>query len=69
MSGPRRASEDPLIGKRVRLVHTSDQYTNLRPGAEGVVTNVDDMGTIHVSWDDGHRLGLIVGEDRWEMVT
>jgi len=54
-----------LVGTRVRLQHTSDQYTTLRPGDEGTVNLVDDLGTVHVHWDSGSRLGLVPGEDRW----
>jgi hypothetical protein len=68
VSGPRRSGEDPLVGKRVRLTHTSDQYTSLKPGDEGTVSLVDDVGTVHVSWDSGSRLGLIPGEDRWTVL-
>ena len=26
---------------------------------------VDDVGTVHVRWDNGSTLGLVPGEDRW----
>lgn len=48
-----------LIGKRIRLQYTNDFYTNLKPGDEGVVNFIDDLGTIHVKWDNGSSLGLI----------
>ena len=57
-----------MRGQRVRLVSTSDPYTRLKYGEEGTVTLVDDMGTVHVKWDSGSSLGLIEGEDRWEVV-
>jgi hypothetical protein len=57
------------VGARVRLVRCNDPYTELRPGALGTVTFVDDMGTVHVSWDDGHSLGLVREDgDRWEVI-
>jgi len=31
----------------------------LTPGATGTVAHVDDLGTIHVRWDDGHSLGIV----------
>lgn len=55
-------------GAVVRLVSTADPHTRLLPGATGTVENVDDAGTVHVRWDDGSTLGLIPGEDVWEMV-
>lgn len=50
-------------GTRVMLIRMSDPYTNLRQGDRGTVTLVDDIGTIHVSWDNGSRLGVVFGED------
>jgi len=32
-------------------------------GTKGTVTHVDDIGTIHMKWDNGRGLGLIPGED------
>lgn len=58
-----------FIGKRIRLVHTDDQYTELQSGSEGAVNWVDDFGTIFVDWDSGSKLGLIRGEDKWEILS
>jgi hypothetical protein len=57
-----------LLGKRVKLVSTTDQYTKLVPGDEGIINFIDDYGTIHICWDNGSRLGLIPGEDKWELI-
>lgn len=48
---------------RVELVSTTDEYTRLKPGLRGWVSFVDSLGTVHVNWDDGARLGMIPGED------
>lgn len=53
------------VGDRVRLEVCLDAHTRLRPGATGTVTLIDSLGTVHVDWDDGHRLGLVPGIDRW----
>lgn len=58
---------DELIGKRVRLIRMNDPY-GLEPGSEGTVIHIDDLGTLHVSWDGGSSLGLIPGEDKWEIL-
>jgi len=55
-------------GDRVRLVEHGDKWTDLKPGDEGNVTFIDSLGTLHVTWDSGSRLGLIPGIDRWEVV-
>lgn len=57
------------VGKRVRLIRCTDPYTRLSPGSEGIVTSVDDFGTVHVSWDCGSTLGLIYREDDYEVVS
>jgi hypothetical protein len=50
-------------GTRVELVRMSDPYTKLRPGDKGTVSFVDDIGTIHVAWDNGSTLGVAFDED------
>ena len=50
-------------GTRVMLIRMSDPYINLRKGDRGMVTLVDDIGTIHVNWDCGSSLGVVFGED------
>ena len=57
-----------FAGKRVRLIRCSDPYTKLQSGDEGVVDYIDDMGTLHVKWDNGSSLGLIQGEDTWTII-
>ncbi|MDQ7877313.1 DUF4314 domain-containing protein [Microbacterium sp. QXD-8] len=56
------------VGAHIALVSTSDPHTRLQPNATGVVTGVDDAGTVHVAWDDGSTLGLIPGVDEWRRV-
>lgn len=50
-------------GTRVVLGCMNDPYTKLRPGDQGTVTDIDDCGTVFVSWDRGSSLGLVYGED------
>ncbi len=46
-------------GDRVELIRCGDPYTRLIPGTLGTVQLVDDLGTVHVKWDDGSMLGMI----------
>ena len=55
--------EQYLKGTRVELVHMDDSYTKLTAVDKGTVNHVDDMGTIHISWDCGSSLGVVYGED------
>ncbi|MBE6107376.1 MAG: DUF4314 domain-containing protein [Erysipelotrichaceae bacterium] len=45
-----------------------DDFQAVPPGTQGTVTHVDDMGTIHMHWDNGSSLGLIYGEDNFKTV-
>lgn len=58
----------PKPGTRVRLVSTSDLHTRLKPGDEGTVSLIDALGTLFVDWDSGSSLGLVAGEDSWEVI-
>lgn len=49
-------------GCRVELVRMDD--TQAPPiGTTGTVIGVDDLGTVHVNWDNGSGLGVAYGED------
>lgn len=49
-------------GTRVELMKMDDvQAPPL--GTKGTVVAVDDIGTIHVKWDNGSSLGIVLGED------
>lgn len=54
-----------LTGRRVTLLRTTDPYTDLKAGDQGVVNYIDDIGTVFVKWDNGSSLGLVEGEDLW----
>ena len=54
-------------GMRVRLISMDDCQAP-PAGTEGTIRYVDDMGTIHVRWDTGSGLGLVFGEDGFEIV-
>jgi hypothetical protein len=56
-------------GARVELIHMEDPYnTKLVPGCRDTVQCVDDIGTIHVSWDSGSSLGVVYGEDSCRVI-
>ena len=50
-------------GTRVELVSLEDPYARIPEGTKGTVDAVDDIGTIHVRWDNGSRLGVVPGVD------
>lgn len=55
---------------RVRLERMKDPYSKLTPGKSlGTVICVDDIGTIHVNWDEGSSLGVCFKEDACSVVN
>ena len=56
-------------GDRVILDNMNDPYTKIPIGTKGTITCVDDMGTIHVNWDNGSSLGVVYGEDFCHIIT
>lgn len=60
---------DPLAkkGMRIRMIHMDDERP-VDEGMEGTIRNVDDMGTIHVTWDDGRTLGVVPNVDEYELL-
>ncbi len=54
-------------GTVVRLVRMDDSQAP-PPGTKGTVRYVDDIGTIHVSWETGSSLGVVYGMDKIEKV-
>lgn len=47
----------------------NDPYRDIPSGTKGIVTEVDDTGTIHVNWDNGCYLGVIYGEDSYRKLN
>ena len=56
-------------GTRIELLSTMDDIQAIEKGMKGTVTGVDDIGTIHMSWDNGRGLGLIPGEDYFKVLS
>ena len=55
-------------GTRIRLNSMEDSYAPIAPGTEGVVDFVDDVGTIHMKWNNGRSLGIVPGEDSFSVL-
>jgi hypothetical protein len=58
------------VGHRVEYLGSAepDEYTRLEVGDKGTVSLIDDMGTIHVTWDNGIHLGLLPEVDRYKVI-
>jgi hypothetical protein len=65
--------DNTMNGKRVRLVSMDDKYTKLRAGDTGTIKfilrqkMIEDQ--IAVDWDNGERLFLLAGIDKYEIIS
>ena len=58
-----------LKGKRIRMTETmSNDPQPILKGQEGTIHHTDDLGTIHVNWDNGRRIGVIPNIDKYEIL-
>jgi hypothetical protein len=55
-------------GTRIEVDFMADPYHPVGSGMRGTVRLVDDMGTVHCNFDNGRRMGLILGEDSFRIV-
>lgn len=56
-------------GTIIVLDKMADDPRPIAPGTRGVVTHVDDIGTIHCQFGDGRLLGVIPGVDQFHKVS
>lgn len=56
-------------GSRIVLNYMGDDPNPIPPGTKGTVIAVDDIGTVHCSFDNGRRLGLVPGEDFFHKIA
>ena len=64
-----RYKEQYPPGTRIVLNHMDDPYSPIPEGMRGTVRHVDDMGTLHMNWDNGRALGVVPGEDSFRKLT
>lgn len=55
------------IGAKVELVKMDDAQAP-PVGTMGVVEFIDDIGTIHVKWENASSLGVVYGEDLCKVI-
>ena len=56
------------VGTKIQLISMCDEKYPVLPGTIGEVTHIDDMGSIHMKWQNGSSLALIPEVDSFKVV-
>ena len=56
-------------GTRIVLLSMGNDPNPILPGTRGTVNVVDDIATVHCSFDNGRSLGITYGEDSFRALT
>ena len=57
------------VGDRVELLDMEDTFTRLEKGSKGTVTEIEeDQELIWVKWDNGEKLALLKGIDKFKVI-
>jgi len=58
-----RMKENYPSGTRIVLISMEDPFAPVPSGMRGTVNFIDDIGQIHMHWDNGRSLAIVPGED------
>ena len=62
-------SEKVKVGDRIKIIEMDDGLTKLEKGSKGTVKNIDDeQDLIWVDWDNGEKIALIIGIDKYKVI-
>ena len=64
-----RMKQEYPAGTRIVLLHMGNDPHPVADGTRGTVQAVDDIGTVHCSFDNGRSLGIVPGEDSFRKLT
>lgn len=56
------------IGTKIQLISMRDEKYPVLPGTIGEVTHIDDVGSIHMKWENGSSLAIIPEVDSFKVV-
>ena len=65
----RKVKEEYPAGTRILLVHMDDDPHRIPDNTRGTVKGVDDIGTVHVLFDNRRNMGVIPGIDDFRKLT
>ncbi|MEA2055645.1 MAG: DUF4314 domain-containing protein [Candidatus Thermoplasmatota archaeon] len=56
------------IGDRIELLEITDTMTKLEKGSKGTVSKIEeDQDLIWIDWDNGEKLALLEGIDKFKV--
>lgn len=55
-------------GTKIEIIEMQDEYNPVPTGTIGYVDFVDSEGQIHMNWNNGSTLALIVGIDKFKIL-
>jgi hypothetical protein len=64
-----RYKENYPPGTRVMLLSMEDPWAPVPSGTRGTVEVVDDIGQLHMKWDNSRTLALVPREDSFRKLT
>ena len=57
------------VGDKIELIQTDDTFTKLEKGSKGTVVEIEeDQELIWVKWDNGEKLALLIGIDKFKII-
>ena len=57
------------VGTKLQLISMRNEKYPILSGTVGVVTHIDDAGSIHMRWENGSSLALIPEIDSFQIVS
>lgn len=60
--------EKYIVGTKVELIKMYDYINAVPEGTKGIIEYIDDIGTLHIKWENGSGLGLVVGVDEFKII-
>ena len=56
------------VGTKIQLISMRDEKYPILSGTIGEVTHIDDLGSIHMKWQNGSSLALIPEVDSFKVL-
>jgi hypothetical protein len=57
------------VGDKVELIETDDSWSKLEKGSRGIVFKIEkDQELIWVEWENGEKLALLEGIDKFKII-